>query len=89
MHLLTFLQMLVMEARAESLVIHEYNRAQILLINAVATKFSGVNHFQMSGQSCTYYVDVYSPVFPKVLNLVHINHDYLERKEHIQWFLND
>lgn len=32
----------VTEAQAESLVIHECNRAQILLINAVATKFSGI-----------------------------------------------
>lgn len=53
---------------SESQIIHECNRAPILLTDAVATKFSGcIHHFTMWGQSCTYHAEVYSPVLPQVL----------------------
>lgn len=75
---------------SESPVIHECNRAQILLTDAVATKLSGcICRFSTSGQSCTYHAGVYSPVLPQLLNLVHRNSDYLAQKEHIWWLLND
>lgn len=53
---------------SESQIIHECNRAPILLTDAVATEFSGcIHHFSMWGQSCTYHAEVYSPVLPQVL----------------------
>lgn len=69
---------------SESPVIHECNRAQILLTDAVATKLSGcIRHFSTSGQSCTDHAGVYSPVLPQVLKSLHINSDYLAQKKHI------
>lgn len=68
---------------SETPVIHECNRVQIPLIDAVPRKLpSCISHFSTSEQSCIYHAEGYSSIVPQVLNSVHINSDSCTQGAH-------